>query len=163
MMRDQTDIQRHAGTIAPAWTAALVAVQVSGHAPLSARHALHAAVLIDQLSDIAFPVRGAFPVPALVTAGDLSAFRAGLRDCERSLGDIMDLTACGANAPRLEVRATAVAPEEFSALPVADLMVSLYNDGTVPRLMLVQLDGGKQQMQHLLQAATHWWSMILGN
>lgn len=158
MTRDQTEIEQGKASFANAWTAALHAVQVSGRAPLSARHALHAALLINQFSDIAFTLRGTLPLLDLATARDLPRFRANLRGHEPSLGLVMALSAAGADGPRLEVRVMDVAPEEFPSLSVADLMVSLYNNGTVPRLMLVQHDECEHQMQHLLQAASRWWS-----
>jgi hypothetical protein len=40
-------------------------------------------------------------------------------------------------------------------------MVSLYNAGTVPQLMLVQHSGTVLPMQHLLQGAADWWRAIL--
>lgn len=150
-----------ADSVAVAWSAVCRAVAVSGRAPLSARHALHAAVLMDQVSDIGCDHRGSMAVAALTTAGDLAAFRAALRVCAPSLGPIMDLTACGPVGPWLEVVATEVAAEEFAGLPVADLMISLYNDGKVARLMLVQRDGVKLPMQPLLQAAMEWWGGVL--
>ncbi len=143
-----------------AWAAALAAVRVSRRAPLSARHALHAAVLLDQMTDLAYAGRADLPWPALATAGDFLAFRAGLRGLDPSLGALMDLCAGGADGPRLTVVATVVAPDAFSSLPVGDLMVSLYNNGTVPRLMLVQQGGEMLAMQDLLQSASLWWSLV---
>ena len=163
MTSDQKNMLSGDEAVAQTWAAVVDAVAVSRRAPLSARHALHAAVLIDQLSDKAFARRPALPLPALATAGDFLAFRAGLRASDPSLGPIMDLTACGADGTHLEILPTQVAPDAFSGLPVADLMVSLYNAGEVPRLMLVQRDGGIVPMQHLLQEATRWWGTILGD
>jgi hypothetical protein len=74
----------------------------------------------------------------------------------------MDLMACGASGPRLQVVAMPVAPDAFAKLAVADLMVSLYNGGTVPRLMLVPGDGQMLPMQSLLQSAALWWATTLG-
>ena len=144
------------------WIAVMRAVETSRRAPLSARHALHAAVLIDQLSDLAFTGRTDLPLPLLATAGDILSFRAALRSSDPALGRLIDLTACGPDAPRLQVLAEAVAPDGFERLAVADLMVSLYNAGRVPRLMLVQPDETRLPMQDLLQQATSWWRATLG-
>lgn len=150
------------GPVAKQWSAVLESFRVSQTAPMSARHALHAAVLIDQLSDLAFARRASLPFQALAAAGDFPAFRAALRLCEPALGPIMDLTRCVAEGPHLCLVATEVAPEGFESLPVADLMVSLYNDGTVPRLMLAEPGGTMLPMQDLLKAAIAWWGSSLG-
>lgn len=148
--------------LAHGWLALLQAVGVSQRAPLSARHAVHAAVLIDQVSDAAFVRRAELSVAPLATAGDILTYRAALRACSPALGPLMDLTACGAEGPRLHLVAEKVAPEGFVSLPVADLMVSLYNAGTVPRLMLVQTGGETLPMQDLLHEASTWWRSTLG-
>jgi hypothetical protein len=149
------------GALAADFLALRQAVGISRRAPLSARHALHAAVLIDQLSDVAYVRRAELSFPTLATAGDILSFRAALRACDPALGPLMDLTSCGADCPRLQVVAEEVALDCFTSLPVEDLMVSLYNAGTVPRLMLVQKDMRMLPMQVLLQDATNWWSSTL--
>ena len=128
----------------------------SQRAPLSARAAMHAAVQIDQMSDVAFARRGLLSVP-LSGAGDILVFRAALRAASADLGLLMDLAECGPDGPRLQVIAVPVPPDGFDTLPVADLMVSLYNAGTVPRLMLVLTDGTQHPMQDLLKRAAQWW------
>ena len=143
------------------WLAVLRAVDVSRRAPLSARQALNAAVQIDQLSDRVFATRAALSVPPLARAADILTFRAALRACDPAFGPIMDLTACCPYGPSLQVTATEVAPEGFDRLGVADLMVSLYNAGTVPRLMMLQPGGTMLPMQNLLQHATARWGAIL--
>ena len=75
----------------------------------------------------------------------------------------MDLATCAPDSPRLMVVPSAVAPDAFASLCVADLMVSLYNNGTVPCLMLVPGHGAMQPMQPLLQAASDWWAVTLGD
>lgn len=138
-----------------ALSACLQAVQTSQHAPLSARHALQAAAFFDLLADRAY-VQGA--LKSLSTAADILAFRTALRQCHPALGPLMDLMAAGAH---LRVVATPVPPDGFASLDVADLMVSLYNAGTVPRLMLIQPDGTSLPMQDLLQNAAGWWATAL--
>jgi hypothetical protein len=161
MSLEQPDAGLGGRSIELHWKALRDGVQASGLAPLSARQALHAAVLIDRMSEIVFRRRHALARPELAIASDVLAFRAALRICEKSLGEIMDLTDCTAHGPYLDVRSTSVADDEFAALPVADLMVSLYNDGEVPRLMLVHRQGDMMPMQHILQMASDWWATAL--
>lgn len=134
----------------------MTVLAASQRAPLSARAALYAAVQIDQMCDAAFAGRGVLQSP-LATAADILAFRAALREAAPMLGPLMDLAECGPMGPHLQVVAVPVPPDGFGRLPVADLMVSLYNAGTVPRLMLVMADGAQHDMQDLLQRATAWW------
>ena len=147
--------------ITAGWVAVLRAVEASCRAPLSARHALRAAVVIDQLSDLVFTRRTDLLLPSLATAGDILSFRSALRRTEPALGPLLDLISCGPDAPRLQVLAETVAPDGFERLAVTDLMVSLYNAGRVPRLMLVQPDATRLPMQHLLQQAIAWWRAML--
>ncbi|MCW1931703.1 hypothetical protein [Pararhodobacter zhoushanensis] len=145
--------------LAAGWRAAVQAVADSRAAPLSARHALHAAVALDRLSDLAHARRAALPSP-LARAGDILSFRAALRAADPAFGPLMDLTACSANGPHLALIATQIPPEGFASLPVGDLMVSLYNAGTVPRLYLVT-PAESLPMQPLLQAALDWWRVVV--
>ncbi|WP_127105246.1 hypothetical protein [Pararhodobacter zhoushanensis] len=145
--------------LAAGWQAAVQAVTDSRNAPLSARHALHAAVALDRLSDLAHARRSTLP-PTLGRAGDILTFRAALRAADPAFGPLMDLTACSANGPHLALIATEIPPEGFASLPVGDLMVSLYNAGTVPRLFLVT-QAENLPMQPLLQAALDWWRTVV--
>lgn len=147
--------------LALAWAAVCEAVRISNRAPLSARHAMQAVAQLDHLSDVAFARRFDLTEPVLATAQDILSFRAALCRCEPALGPLMDLMACGASGPRLQVVAMPVAPDAFAKLAVADLMVSLYNGGTVPRLMLVPGDGQMLPMESLLQSAALWWEATL--
>lgn len=149
-------------TLGAAWQACVQALDESRNAPLSARHAVHAAALIDRLSDLAFVRRAQILSPPLSTAGVILSFRATLRVCEPALGPLMDLLSCRANGPCLQIGLTEVAPEGFAKLPIADLMVSLYNAGTVSRLVLVESSGITLPMQDLLHTALDWWRASLG-
>ncbi|MBI1173272.1 hypothetical protein GC209_17935 [bacterium] len=137
------------------------AVGLSQRAPLSARHALQAVAMIDRLSDQVYARRSGLPVPDLAHAQDILSFRAALRDGDPAVAALMDLMTCGAASPRLQVVAAQLGPDDFARLPVGDLMVSLYNSGTVPRLMLVQPDGTMLAFQDLLRAAAAWWEATL--
>ena len=150
------------GALAAGWAQARAAVERSRNAPLSARHALHAAAALDQLSDLAHPFRTALLPAAVARAGDILSYRAALRAADPALGAVMDLTACRAEGPHLRLIAAEVPPEGFAQLPVGDLMVSLYNAGTVPRLFLVSADGQRLPVQPLLADATAWWHAVLG-
>jgi hypothetical protein len=162
MPKDGLLSKQHDALVA-GWSAAVQAVDVSHRAPLSARHALHAAVLIDQLSDLAFARRAELLEPLLATSGDFLAFRTTLRARERALGLLMDMTGCRVEGPHLQLIAAQVAPDDFANLEIADLMVSLYNAGTVPRLMLVHPDGALLPMQDILHRATNWWRVTLAH
>lgn len=113
------------------------------------------------MSDAGFARRDTLTDRRLATAGDILAFRAGLRQISPALGLIMDLTTCHPDAPRLQIVARPVPPDDFANLPVGDLMVSLYNSGTVPRLMLVQQDGTEHPMAEVSQAGAGWWAATL--
>lgn len=139
-----------------------LAVAASRKAPLSARHALHAAVALDQMADLAHAGRAGLRVHPLAEAGDVLAFRALLRAADPALGPLMDLVTCGPHSPRLQVVAAEVAPEGFARLAVEELMVSLYNAGQVPRLMLIEAGGRSWPMQDLLPRAAAWWAAALG-
>lgn len=143
------------------WLAAEQAIEHSCRAPLSARHALHAAVLIDQMSDLAFARRTLLLDPGLASAGDFLSFRAALRAREPALGILMDMSDCRVDGPSLQLVAAQIPPDGFANLAVADLMVSLYNAGAVPRLMLVHSDGRMLPMQELLLQAAEWWRSTL--
>lgn len=149
-------------SLATQWAGVVQAVAESCRAPLSARHTLRAAVQIDHLSDVVFPTRSALAAKHLATAADFPAFRKALRTIIPALGPIMDLTGCSVQSPRLELREVEVARGDFPGLPVADLMVSLYNKGRVPQLLLVQPDGEVVPMQDLLRDAVSGWSRTLG-
>ncbi len=148
--------------VAAALTAAQQAVATAAAAPLSARHALHAAVLIDRITDPVFARRSLLALPDLATTRDIPAFRAALGICAPALDPILALAGGTAPHVRLEVLPEKVAPEAFGSLPVADLMVSLYNQGSVPRLMLVAQDRAGVPMQDLLHGAIRWWTGTLG-
>lgn len=125
------------------------AVDAARAAPLSARAALYAAVMMDRLAD-------------RDGASDILAARAQVRARCPAMGPLMDLAAAAAGGPYLQVVATPVPEDGFASLPVADLMVSLYNAGTVPRLMLVQAEEPALDMQDVLQEAWAWWRDRLG-
>lgn len=163
MMPNDCLLSKEDDALVVGWSAVVQAVDVSHHAPLSARRALHATVLIDQLSDLVFARRSMLLEPLLATSGDFLTFRAGLRDREPALGLLMDMTACDVHGPSLQLVAAQVPPDDFGNLAVAELMVSLYNVGTVPKLMLVKSDGKMLPMQDLLLQAANWWRASLAH
>ena len=96
-----------------------------------------AVVALDQLCDLAFDARGGLAQP-FAGMPDILAFRAALRAHSPALGLVMDLGAAAKDGPWLEVVDWQVAPQDMGALPVVDLMVSLYGGGQVPRLAVAQ-------------------------
>jgi hypothetical protein len=124
-------------------------------APLSVRRALLCAVLIDDLGERAFtawtPDAG-----RVFGAQDALAFRRALRRRCPELGLIADLCGMSTNAPRLVAKAIPIAADALAALPTEDFMVSLYNEGNVPRVMLVARDG-ERPAHEVLARALGWW------
>ncbi|HTO28735.1 MAG TPA: hypothetical protein VL017_09110 [Devosia sp.] len=105
-------------------------------APLSARKARLVAALIDAYVDRLFA--------ASPGAEDILDFRAAMAAGSPALGRIVAL--CGQMGVHLGAEAVAVPIAEYGALSVEDFMVSLYNDHTVQRLVLVMADGSRHDM-----------------
>ena len=105
-------------------------------APLSARKARLVAALIDAYVDRLFA--------STPGAEDILAFRAVTAAGSPALGRIMAL--CGQNGVQLATEAVTVPLAEYGALGVEDFMVSLYNDHTVQRLVLVAADGSRHDL-----------------
>lgn len=112
-------------------------------APLSARKARLVAALVDAYVDRLFA--------AMPGAEDILAFRAAMAAGSPALGAIMAL--CGQNGVQLATEAVAVPIADYGALGVEDFMVSLYNDHTVQRLVLVMADGSRHNMIDTIAAA----------
>jgi hypothetical protein len=146
---------------------ALVAegVEEAAARPLSARKARLAAALIDDFCDRAFDeLRGAGPAWTL-GAPDVLAFRDALRARSAALAAIFDLCEEAPGAPRLVTRSVKVPIAEYHRLSTPDYMVSLYNQNTVQRVMLVHADHRETEIHPVLAAAIAWWreSGLLGS
>jgi hypothetical protein len=111
-------------------------------APLSARKARLVAALVDAYVDRLFA--------AAPDDGDILEFRTGMVAGSPQLGRIMALASGRGD---LVLEAVAVPVAQYGSLSVEDFMVSLYNDHTVQRLMLVTTDGGRYDMMDMLEAA----------
>lgn len=122
-------------------------------APLSARRARLAAVLLDDFCDRAWEAWKAAP-ERVGDAEDVLAFRAGVAAASPHMATVMALAEGRVDGPRLEVRAVAVPLEDYPALGVHDFMVSLYNGHTVMRVVIAP-DG--IEALPVLTSAAAWW------
>jgi len=111
-------------------------------APLSTRKAMLAAMLIDAFPDRAFATRAG--------VGDILAFRADLAAASPALALIFALCSQRADSPRLALQSIQIPVPDYAGLPVEDFMVSLYNDHTVQRLLLVEPGGQRSDIHDLL-------------
>ena len=118
----------------PSISAALTVLEAS---PLSRKKAMLLALLIDDAigegADDPLAARAAVTHPALAT--------------------VMELAAMREDGPRLVLEAGTVAAEEAAGLREADYMVSLYNGGTVQRVLVVWPDGRREDALVLLRQA----------
>ena len=85
-------------------------------------------------------------------ADDILVYRAKLGAAAPALGLILALGA-GRDGVRLVTEAVSVPLADYGALDVEDFMVSLYNDHSVPRLLLALPDGGRRDMLEVLEEA----------
>ena len=113
-------------------------------APLSRRKAMLVAALVDAYVDRLFA--------ADPDADDILVYRTKLGAAAPALGLILALGA-GRDGVRLVTEAVSVPLADYGALDVEDFMVSLYNDHSVPRLLLALPDGGRRDMLEVLEEA----------
>ena len=99
-------------------------------APLSARKALLAVMLADAYADWMFAAQD--------VDDDILAFRAGLATGSPALGLVFDVAA---GRSRLVTEAVPVPTAEYGTLTVQDFMVSLYNQHSVQRVLVVDASG----------------------
>ena len=115
-----------------------------GGAPLSRPKALLVAALVDAYVDRLFAVDTA--------ADDILVYRAEATARSSALGQVMAL--CAGTAGFAVVTEAVVVPlTDYGTLGVEDFMVSLYNDHSVQRLLLVLPDGSKRNMLEVLSEA----------
>lgn len=115
-------------------------------APLSSKKAMLVALLIDAAVDRLFAARAA-------ASADLLSFREEVGSRSPAIAEIMALAALRPDGPHLVVAAVEVPIAEYGRLSTADFMVSLYNDHTVQRVLLVRADGTQSEIHPLLAAA----------
>ena len=96
-------------------------------APLSRKAAMLLVLLIDAEIDRQFAASG---------EGDVLLFRERLAAGSKPLALVMALAAMREDEPNLVLEAVEVPLENYPALSEADYMVSLYNGGTVPRVLI---------------------------
>lgn len=117
------------------------AVAAAKAAPLSRKAAMLAVLLLDAAVD------------ARSGAGDVVAFRRAAGRDHEALGLVMALAAMRDLGPRLVVEPVPVPKADYPELAVEDYMVSLYNDRTVPRVLVALPDGGRRDAHALLAEA----------
>ena len=115
-------------------------------APLSARKAMLAAMLIDAYPDRLFAAGN-------TGAEDILAWRAALAAGSDALALVFALCALRDNGPRLVTEPVEVPIEDYPTLGVEDFMVSLYNDRTVPRVRIATADGRRRDVHEVLAEA----------
>lgn len=120
------------------------ALAALGAAPLSRKAAMLVALLLDREVERRFRLSG---------EGDVLVFRAGFVRRRPALALVLELAAMRADGPRLAIEPVRVAIADYPRLTEPDYMVSLYNGGTVPRLLVVSPDGGRREAGPLLRAA----------
>jgi len=109
------------------FTTATSALAAARAAPLSAKKAMLAALLIDAAADALFAASG---------EDDVLVFRARLAANSDALALLFALCALRPDGPRLVTEAVEVPIADYSALPVEDFMVSLYNNHTMMRVRI---------------------------
>ena len=124
-------------------------------APLSVRKALLCAALIDDLAGRAFTAWHHDPELVFGTE-DAPAFRRALRGASEAIGLIADLCGMRPDAPRLVAKAIALTAADYPLLAVEDYMVSVYNAGTVQRVVMVG-PTGERLAHEVLADALQWW------
>ena len=112
-------------------------------APLSVRRAMLVVSLVDALADHRARADGADPLQA----------RIDLATGSPELGLVLELAAHRADGPRLVVESVDVPLASLGSLSTAEFMVSLYNERTVPRLLVALPEGGRLDAQHVLREA----------
>ena len=125
-----------------AFSRAAEAVAAARAAPLSARKALLAALLVDAVADAHFA--------AEAKGGDILAFRESLAAGSDALALVFALAARRAD---LVTEAVTVPLADYGQLSVEDFMVSLYNANTVQRIRIVTPDGRRVDVHDVLAAA----------
>ncbi|MEO8756951.1 MAG: hypothetical protein ABI398_04255 [Devosia sp.] len=121
-------------------TAALAAARA---APLSAKKALLAALLLDAEADRLFAASG---------ETDILDFRARLAAKSDALALVFALCALRPDGPHLVTEAVQVPIADYPGLSVQDFMVSLYNDHSVQRVRIAVGDE-RHDVHEVLAAA----------
>jgi len=126
-------------------------------APLSVRKAFLVAVLLDHFADRVFERFRTGDPKKVFGAEDLPAYRDLLRGRSPALATIFALCAQKPGGPELKTLAVEVPIADYPSLSVEDFMVSLYNQHTVQRVMIIGADGSQTLIHEILAAAIAWW------
>lgn len=115
-------------------------------APLSRKAAMLVALLIDRAVDARFRASG---------ADDRLAYRAGLAAGSDALALVMALAAMREGGVRLVLEPVTLAAADAAGLSEPDYMVSLYNAGTVQRVLIADGAARHDALKTLHEAARH--------
>jgi hypothetical protein len=125
-------------------------------APLSVRKVLLVAVLLDHFADRVFTQFRDMP-ERVFGAQDVLAWRAMLAARSEPLALVADLASGQRDGATLRVDAIAVPIADYPALAIEDYMVSLYNQNSVQRVIVVRRDGSTVLAHGVLAAAVDYW------
>ena len=125
-------------------------------APLSVRKVLLVAVLLDHFADRVFTQFRDMP-ERVFGAEDVLAWRAMLAARSEPLALVADLASGQRDGAILRVDAITVPIADYPALAVEDYMVSLYNQNSVQRVVIVRGDGSTALAHEILASALEYW------
>jgi hypothetical protein len=129
-------------SVADALADARHAVAMAAGAPLSRKKAMLAALLLDAAIDALFAAGG---------EEDVLAYRAAFRARASALEPILDLVAM--ESTTLVTEPVEIAVADYPQLGVEDFMVSLYNNRTVPRVLIATSGGSRCDVHEALSRA----------
>ena len=125
-------------------------------APLSVRKVLLVAVLLDHFADLVF-ARWRDTPERVFGAQDVLAWRAALAKQSAALGLVGELASGRHDGALLRVDAITVPIADYPKLAIEDFMVSLYNQHTVQRVVIVRRDGSTVLAHDVLAEAVDYW------
>ena len=125
-------------------------------APLSVRKVLLVAVLLDHFADRVFAQFRDVPNKVL-GAQDVLAWRAILAARSEPLALLAELASGRHDGATLRIDPITVPIADYPALDVEDYMVSLYNQNTVQRVVIVKGDSSTVLAHDILAAAVEYW------
>jgi hypothetical protein len=129
------------------------AQQAFAKAPLSKRKAMRVVMLADGLVDELFDIQAA--------CDDVLEFRQALAAQHASMALVMDLAAHRRDGPTLELSEQQVPLAQYGDLSIEDFMVSLYNNHSVQRLMVVGAGAAPIAVEQLLDDALEQLASLL--
>ena len=125
-------------------------------APLSVRKVLLVAVLLDHFADLAFAQLRDTPA-RVFGAQDVLAWRAELAARSPALALVAELASGRHGGAALRIDAITVPIADYPTLAVEDYMVSLYNQNTVQRVVIVRSGGSTVLAHEVLATALDYW------